>query len=238
MNTEKKITVSGVLQEGIGIGLKNAVSLIVAVLLWIITIWIPYLNVGTTIAMATIPAELSKGKVISPTFIFDAKYRKYMGEFFSLIGLMFMSIFPALFFFIVPAYVIAIGWSLAIYIMLDKGVSPTQALIQSNNATYGYKWTIFFVMLILGIVYYIGVMIFTHIPFLGAILIFVLILIYQVAALGCMAVIYRNLTSGPIKPIEMPAPEAPVAPAPDAAPVNPAPTATVTPEPTDDIVRG
>lgn len=213
MNTEKKITVFGVIQEGLGIGIKNAASLIVAVLLWIITIWIPYLNVGTTIAMATIPAELSKGKIISPTFIFDAKYRRYMGEFFSLIGLMMMSIIPALFFFIIPAYVIAIGWSLAIYIMLDKGVSPTQALIQSNNATYGYKWTIFFIMLILVVIYYILAAIFALIPLLGGILIFALVLVYQVVALGCMAVIYRNLTSGPIKPIEKPAPEAPVGPA-------------------------
>lgn len=42
-----------------------------ATVLWLLTIWIPYLNVGTTIAMATIPIELSKGKVISPLFIFD-----------------------------------------------------------------------------------------------------------------------------------------------------------------------
>lgn len=84
METHKKITVTGVLSEGIGLGIKNAVSMLGATVLWLLTIWIPYLNVGTTIAMNTIPIELSKGKVISPLFIFDGKYRKYMGEYFTL----------------------------------------------------------------------------------------------------------------------------------------------------------
>lgn len=104
METQKKISVMSVLSEGISLGMKNAVSLLVATVLWIVTLWIPYLNVGTTIAMTTIPIELSKGKVISPVFIFDSKYRKYMGEYFTLIGLMLMAIIPALFFMIVPRY--------------------------------------------------------------------------------------------------------------------------------------
>lgn len=37
-----------------------------ATILWLFTIWIPYLNVGTTIAMTTIPIELSKEVVIFP----------------------------------------------------------------------------------------------------------------------------------------------------------------------------
>ena len=132
METHKKITVTGVLSEGIGLGIKNAVSMLGATVLWLLTIWIPYLNVGTTIAMNTIPIELSKGKVISPLFIFDGKYRKYMGEYFTLIGLMYLAIIPALFFMIIPGIIISIGWSLAIYILLDKGVAPGEAMIQSH----------------------------------------------------------------------------------------------------------
>lgn len=210
---ERKITIGNVIQEGIGIGLKNSVSLFVAVLLWLITFWIPYLNVGTTIALSTIPIELSKGKVVSPTFIFDAKYRKYMGEYFNLIGLMFLSILPAFFFMVIPAYVIAIGWSLAIFIMLDKGVSPSEALVQSNKATYGYKWTIFFINLIIGLAFVIAASILKLIPFLGGILAFVLYLIFIVTSLGCSAVIYRDLTKDTTNdaPAELPAPEAPTA---------------------------
>ena len=92
MDAQRKITVAGVISEGIGLGIKNAISMLGATILWLLTIWIPYLNVGTTIAMTTIPIELSKGRVISPLFIFDGKYRKFMGEYFTLIGLMYRAI--------------------------------------------------------------------------------------------------------------------------------------------------
>ena len=195
METQKKISVMGVLTEGISLGMKNAVSLLVATVLWIVTIWIPYLNVGTTIAMTTIPIELSKGKVISPVFIFDSKYRKYMGEYFTLIGLMAMAVIPALFFMIVPAIVICIGWSLAIYILLDKGVAPGEAMVQSNKATYGYKRTIFGVQFVLGLAYSILSWIFGLIPFLGILLVLCVVIAYVIISMGCSAVIYRNLTA-------------------------------------------
>lgn len=195
METQKKISVMSVLSEGISLGMKNAVSLLVATVLWIVTIWIPYLNVGTTIAMTTIPIELSKGKVISPVFIFDSKYRKYMGEYFTLIGLMLMAIIPALFFMIVPGIVISIGWSLAIYILLDKGVAPGEAMVLSNKATYGYKWTIFGVQFILSLAYSILSWIFGLIPFLGFLLVLCVIIAYVIIGMGCSAVIYRNLTA-------------------------------------------
>jgi hypothetical protein len=202
MSEVRKITVGGVIQEGFDIGLKNSFSLLGAVLLWAITIWIPYLNVGTTIALSTIPIELSKGKVISPTFIFDAKYRKYMGEYFILNGLMIMAFLPAFFFMLIPGYVLAISWSLSIYLLLDKGISPTDALVQSNKATYGYKWTIFFVGLILFAVFYALVLIFALIPFLGILLIIVIYFLLIVVAQGCSAVIYRELTKEEDAPVE------------------------------------
>lgn len=193
MEAQKKISVMNVLSEGISLGMKNSVSLLVATVLWIVTIWIPYLNVGTTIAMTTIPIELSKGKVISPVFIFDSKYRKFMGEYFTLLGLMAMAIIPAFFFMVIPAIVISIGWSLAIYILLDKGVAPGEAMVQSNKATYGYKWTIFGVQFVLGLIYGILSAIFGLIPILGVLLMLCLVIAYIIISMGCAAVIYRNL---------------------------------------------
>lgn len=182
-----------VLKEGIGIGVKNLISLIIAVFLWIITIWIPYLNVGTTIAIQSLPMRLCKGEVISPTFIFDGKYRQYMGEYFTLIGLQQMALIPAFIFFIVPGIIISLGWSLALYIMLDKEVSPSDALLMSNKATYGNKWTIFLVGLALMLALVILVSILGCIPFLGGLLIFIAFLVYMVTYLGCCAVIYKKL---------------------------------------------
>ncbi|MDR0657465.1 MAG: hypothetical protein LBG18_00770 [Mediterranea sp.] len=206
MSVVRKITVGGVIKEGINIGIKNSLSLLGSTLLWLITFWIPYLNVGTTIAINTIPIELSKGKVISPTFIFDAKYRRYMGEYFNLIGLMLMSLIPAFFFMIIPGYVIIIGWSLAIYILLDKGVSPSEALIQSNNATYGYKWTIFFVNLIMVVIFYVLLYvllsIFVFNENIGIFLAVVLYLLLIVISQGCSAAIYKGLTKDEVTPAE------------------------------------
>ena len=188
-----KITFSGVLSEGIGIGLKNAPSLLGAVVLWILTIWIPYLNVGTTIAIASIPIALSEGKVISPLFIFDKKYRTMMGEYFMLLGLMSIAIFPAMMFMVIPGIVIAVAWCLAVYILIDKQVSPTDAIVASNKATLGYKWTIFGVQF--GLILAGGIVggILMRIPTVGVVLYACVVIVMMVALLGCNAVIYRKL---------------------------------------------
>lgn len=196
MNTSK-ISIIGVLGEGYAIGLKNLPSLLGACILWVLTCWIPYLNVGTTIALTSIPIELSKGKVISPLFIFDAKYRRYMGEFFTLQGMMGMAIIPALLFMVIPGIIIALGWSLAVLILLDKGVSPGEAMIRSNAATYGYKKTIFGVSFVLGAVYGIVSSILMSIAdnFFIVFLVVILGVVFLAFGLGCQAVIYRNLVT-------------------------------------------
>lgn len=193
MTTQSKLSIADVLTEGFSLGMKNALSVIGAIILWILTIWIPYLNVGTTIAIMSMPIALSRGKVISPTFIFEGKYRRYMGEYFNLIGLMLLSILPAMLFLYVPAIVIAISWSLSIYILLDKGVSPSDAMVLSNKATYGHKWTIFFISFILIIALFLLSLIFSFLGTFGSILILLLFIVYQVMTLGCSASIYKKL---------------------------------------------
>ena len=71
---QNHMTISSLLKGGIQIGLKNFLSLVGALILYTLTIWVPYLNVGTTIAMVSIPAALSRGEIISPTEIFKSKY--------------------------------------------------------------------------------------------------------------------------------------------------------------------
>lgn len=147
----KKLSVIPVLKDSIGLGLKNFPSLLLATLLYIVTIWIPYLNVGTTIAMSTIPLELSKGKVINPVFIFESRFRRIMPEFFTLIGLMFVALVPAFLFMYVPGIILSLAWSQALLLLLDKGIAPTKALVESNKITYGNKLTIFLVGLCIGL---------------------------------------------------------------------------------------
>ena len=43
---EKKLAVGAIIKDGLDIGLKNAVPILVNSLLCILTIWIPYINIG------------------------------------------------------------------------------------------------------------------------------------------------------------------------------------------------
>ena len=121
--------------------------------LWLITIWIPYLNVGTTIAITLLPTQLAKGEIVNPLGIFDSKYRRYMGEFFITMGLMVFPIFIGVLFMVIPGIVLSIAWTLSYYFLIEKGKNPIQAIKASNDATYGSKWTMFFVMLVFCIVF-------------------------------------------------------------------------------------
>ncbi len=194
---KKNLATMDIVSNGISIGVKNAASLIGAVVLWVLTIWIPYLNVGTTIAIASLPLEMAKGKVFSPTAIFDKKYRSLMGEFFLLAIFLYSGMLIGMLFFFVPGIIIAISWSLAILIMIDKKLNPIEALTASNLATLGNKWSIFFAMLIIGIgvtiLYLICAAIMSKVYFLGALLIFIVMILYAAVGIGMQAYIYKTL---------------------------------------------
>lgn len=148
----KKLDVLKTLKDGVSLALGNYINILLAVVLYAVTIWIPYLNVGTTIAIMSLPAELAKGNKLNPTFIFDPKYRKNMGEFFILSLLMFGAILVGMFFMFAPGIVISIAWCFAILLFVDKNKSALEALRESDQYTYGNKWNIFFVLLIFSIV--------------------------------------------------------------------------------------
>lgn len=196
------LPVVGSITQAITIGLKNAASLIVASILYVLTIWIPYLNVGTTIAMLSIPIELSKGHVISPTFIFKSVYRKYMGRFFIFSALMSMGIIAAALFLILPAIVLSYSWCIAIYLLFDKNLNAVEALSKSNEYTYGYKMKIFCIKFLFGLVFMVLYGIFIGIAaaienevvaVIIGIICLVIFVIQLAATLGLDAVIYREL---------------------------------------------
>jgi hypothetical protein len=194
---EKKLTIVYILSEGFALGLKNAASVIGAVVLWILTIWIPYINIGTTIAIASLPLAMSSGKVISPLQIFDKKYFKYLGEYFLLSGLMFAGILTGMAFFFIPGVVIAIAWSLALLLMIDKGLNPIEAMTKSNQLTTGHKWTIFaaFLVVIVGLILLSAI--FGLLGTFGSILMVLVVVLIFPLLLGFEAVIYRVLAGEP-----------------------------------------
>ena len=140
---DKKINIMATIKDGLAIALVNFVSLILVTVLYLVTIWIPYLNVGTTIAMCSLPAEMAKGNMVNPLFIFDGKYRKNMGEFFILMALMSGAISVGFLFMGIPGLVISVAWSFASVLFVDKDMSALDSLRESNRLTYGNKWRIF-----------------------------------------------------------------------------------------------
>jgi len=158
--TAKKLDIAATVKEGISIGMGNMIPIFVNVLLWLITFWIPYLNVGTTIGLwVGIVSKASRGEAIPMTEIFDPKYRKYMGEYFITSGLVGIGVGAGIAFFIIPGIVIGIAWSFAQLLVIDKGKNPTEAITLSNNYTYGNKGRMFCIYFLVfvacGIVMYI-----------------------------------------------------------------------------------
>lgn len=189
----KKFNSIDILTNGFSIGLANFVSLLGAAVLWLLTCWIPYINIGTTIAMATLPIEMAKGKVFSPLSIFDKKYFSLMGEFFLTFGFMYLGVLIGTIFLFTPGIVISIAWSLSLLLLIDKKLNPMESITASNKATTGYKWIIFLAQLLLGIALCILFAIFSRIPYLGTVLCFALVLIIIPVALGMQAFIYKKL---------------------------------------------
>ncbi|MFP4520925.1 MAG: hypothetical protein ACLFQK_02145 [Fibrobacterota bacterium] len=193
------LTITGIITEGAVTGLKNAASLCAALFLWVITIWVPYINVGTTIGMVNLVANMGKGIIMAPTDIFKAEYRKYMGEFFLLVAFAGSGIFAGFLFFIIPGIVIATAWGQSVYLMFDKELGPLEAIKESNRITYGNKWTIFLGLLTLSLIF--SVISAVLVSLLDAILPqlkefagFIVGLFGAVAGLGARAYIYGTLT--------------------------------------------
>lgn len=197
-----KLPFGRTLLEGVKIGLKNFFSLLGTVVLYVLTCWIPYLNVGTTIAMYSIPVELSRGHIINPLFIFEDKYRKNMGEFFILFGLMAMAMLPATLLMVVPAIVLGYAWYVAFFLFIDKDITSIEALRKSNELTDGYKWKIFGLELVLGtIVLAVELLIVFCVSSTTwqAVLAVLLTILVSPLSLGLTGMIYRSLSQEPIQ---------------------------------------
>ncbi|MCL2557449.1 MAG: hypothetical protein FWE09_03130 [Treponema sp.] len=196
MEDVKKIEVIGTIRDGIAIGAKNIGPILVNVILWVLTIWIPYLNVGTTIGLVVgIVAKASRGEAISFTEIFDARYRKYMGEYFLVSGLVFIGAFIGLAFFVIPGLVISMAWMFAPMLTVDKGKNPMEAITLSNNITYGNKGRIFCIELLVAVVFGIVIAILSFIPVIGPVLAFAVTVFLMFVWIGINASLYRQFAA-------------------------------------------
>ncbi|HON80255.1 MAG TPA: hypothetical protein PK544_17325 [Spirochaetota bacterium] len=173
-----ELTVVNIITNAVQKGLKYLVPVFVNAVLWVVTFWIPYLNVGTTIGLLVgIVAKMSRDEEVSMTEIFKPEYRKNMGEYFLVLGFMMAGIMAGMLFFYIPGFVIMVAWMLAPLLVIDKNMTPIDAISKSNVMTYGKKWVIFGSLVLLQILgfiaLFIGTFIFGKIPAIGGFLSFI-----------------------------------------------------------------
>jgi hypothetical protein len=77
-----KINVMDTIKDGIQLALKNVLFLILLVILYVLTVWIPYLNVGTTVGLYKAVIAMSRGEVVDPVSIFDKDNFKFFGKYY------------------------------------------------------------------------------------------------------------------------------------------------------------
>jgi len=194
-----ELTTGEIISQGLSRGLKNMVAIAVNFLLWIVTVWIPYLNIGTTIGLFVgIVAKSSRDEPISYTEIFNPVYRKRMGDFFLVTALSTMGISIGLALFLIPGIVLGIAWMLAALLTVDGGLNPIDAIKRSNAVTYGKKAAIFWAMVVIELIICVGVfvlnLIFGHISsFLGGLIVVVFEAFAMSFVISAQGFIYSRL---------------------------------------------
>ena len=98
----KTLTFGDAFTTSFKLGMRQVLNITGAYLLWVLTIWIPYINVGTTIGLIQIQIDVGKGKTINPADIFNANHRAVMGKMFLLWSFMTTGIIIGLLFFVIP----------------------------------------------------------------------------------------------------------------------------------------
>lgn len=192
---ESKLNFQKTLTDGVNLGIKNIANLLLMAFLFLITFWIPYLNVGTTIGFYKNIIALSKGEDVVPMSIFSRDNYKNLGDFFLLFGLQTAGIGAAAAFLLFPAIVVSLAWQFAMYFFLDKGTSPLKSLSLSYDATLGDKWTLFFVYLACSILTGLIVGLLAAIPKVGGILAFLALIAFVAIIIGIEATLYKYFSS-------------------------------------------
>ena len=195
------LSIGDIVSNAISIGLKNAPMLILMAILWVITLWIPYLNIGTTIGLWDQLVRMGRGESISPTAIFNSEYRERIGDFFLLIAFLTAGALAG-FVIIGAGTVIGLAWFLAIPLFVDRGTDPLESLTMSNRLTHGNKLTIFLAILILvgglAIVALILMLILQDSPGLMMLLMFIIYILILPILFAAQAYVYNRLVPSPV----------------------------------------
>ncbi len=198
-----ELTTGGIISQALSRGVKNFLAIAVNYLLWIITIWIPYLNIGTTIGLLVgVVAKASRNEPISFTEIFNPVYRKKMGEYFLVSGFVAAGVGFGFALFFLPGVVLSIAWMLAPLFTVDGGLNAVEAIRRSNSVTYGKKAAIFWAMVVLGLIAAVGALILGWIfGMISGVLSTLILIVYMAFAasffVSAQGYIYETLKDAP-----------------------------------------
>ena len=187
-----KINVLETIKDAFQLAIKNVLSLILLVILYVLTVWIPYLNVGTTVGLYKAVIAMSRGEVVDPVSIFDKENFKFFGNMFLLLGFQTVGITAATAFMFIPGIILSLAWGFAMYLLIDKGTSPLKSLTASYDITLGEKWRIFAISLLVGVIIGLVCGIFALIPKVGFVLVFLTVIVGMAYGVAVDALMYRH----------------------------------------------
>lgn len=206
------LSVGTIISNGFAKGFKYLFLYCSSLILWAITVWIPYLNIGTTIGLYALIVKMSKDEKFNLGEIFRKDYRSIFPEFLLLVGLIYIAVPLASMFVLIPGLVLSLCWLLSYYFLIDRKFGPIESLSASNKATYGFKWDIFgglFIIFLIEIVILIIIWLIFHVrdeelftsplsifslTWLGWVIFFVVELIFASIYAGAVSHIYKELS--------------------------------------------
>lgn len=189
---QEKLNITDTLKKGVNLGIANFLQLLIALLLYVLTFWIPYLNVGTTIGLYKLILTLSKDGKVDPFSIFDKENFSQIGDFFLLMAFLYIGVGVGFCFMVIPGIVMSIAWGFAMLILLEKKESPLKSLSLSYDITLGEKWRIFFVNLIASFAFGLVVWLLSLIPAVGDILAFLAGIVFAAIMVGIEATMFKH----------------------------------------------
>ena len=201
---------------------------VLAVLLWMVTSYIPFVNIGTTIALFTLPIWLADERKISPIEIFLSEHRAKLEAFlmltavFTAVSLAAYGMFSGMGFAprfagtltrssvvwfqlrilvavaaaLTPLAMVGTSWSMAYFLLLEKGLGPLEAIQASAELTRGSRLKI---LVVFGLPAALGIvlcMIFSFVPYVRWILMPATLLATLSVLVKLAGTVYGTLRAG------------------------------------------
>lgn len=139
----KRVDIAAAAADTFAIATRHAPSIIAAVILFLLTLWVPYVNLGTLIALTLLPVRLARDERIEALSIFRSEYRRRMGDFLLTAALKQAALALGTALLVIPGIVLALAWKPAYWCLAEHDKSPLEAIRAAEAATRGSKWRLF-----------------------------------------------------------------------------------------------